>query len=454
MTVEASATMEATEAKDFYQAHFRRLESELARNWQARMQPMRREAISSFAKLGFPTMRHEEWKYTNVAPLVQIPFKPAAHGLNGLTSETLARLPFGNLAPGQLVFVNGYYTQELSSPQEFPEGVDAGSLAAALDGRPQFLEPYLGRYASYQDHAFVALNTAFMSDGAFVYIPSGKSMETPIYLLFVSSANGETIASYPRNLIVVGSGSRVTIVEIYAGLKSEVYLTNAVTEIVVGENAVAEHYKLQWENEEAFHVATLQVHQDRSSNFVSHSIALGGALVRNDINTVLDGEGAECTLNGLYIASGQQHVDNHTRIDHIKPHGTSRELYKGVLDERARGVFNGKIYVHKAAQKTDARQVNKNLLRSRDASVDTKPQLEIYNNDVKCSHGSTIGQIDQDALFYLRSRGIGLEAARDLLTYAFASDVISRLKIEPIRAHLDDLLLTRFHKDSQTQDVL
>lgn len=448
----ALAAMEVTEAKDFYQAHFKRLESEFGRNGQARLLPIRKEAISSFGKLGFPTTRDEEWKYTNIAPLVQIPFKPATPGKIGLTSETLTHLPFGNLPPAHLVFVNGHCAQHLSSSTG-TEDMELRSLASALDRHPQLLEPHLGRHAGYQDHAFVALNTAFMSDGAFLYVPSGKRVESPIYILFIASAGEEAIASFPRNLIVVGSGSQVTIVEIYVGLKKQVYLTNAVTEVVLEENAVAEHYKLQWESEEAFHIATLQVHQHRSSNFISHSISWGGALARNDINVGLGGEGDECTLNGLYVATGRQHVDNHTRIDHIKPHGTSRELYKGVLDDRATGVFNGKIYVHKDAQKTDARQVNKNLLRSPGASVDTKPQLEIYNNDVKCSHGSTIGQIDQDAIFYLRSRGIGLEAARDLLTYAFASDIISRIKVEPIRIHLDDLLLTRFRKESQTQDV-
>jgi len=222
----------------------------------------------------------------------------------------------------------------------------------------------------------------------------------------------------------------------------------------VGENAVIEHAKLQLESKEAFHLATLQVQQDRSSNFSSHSVALGGTLVRNEVNTVLEGEGGECTLNGLYLATGQQHVDNHTRIDHVQAHCTSRELYKGVLDGRSRGVFNGKIYVHKAAQKTDAKQTNKNLLLSADALIDSKPQLEIFNNDVKCTHGSTIGWLDQEAIFYLRSRGIGLQAARSLLTYAFASEMINRIPIEPIRARLEELLFTRFQKGRSLKETV
>lgn len=446
--------IEVTEAKNFYQAHFTRLEKELAKNGQSRTLPIRRAAVSSFSEIGFPTTRHEEWKYTNVTPVVQIPFKPAGWELDGPTSETLVRVPFGKVAASQLVFVNGHYSRELSSPGRLPEGIKVESLASALDNKRESVEPHLAQYASYRDNAFVALNTAFMRDGAFVYIPSGEVIEEPVHLLFISAARGEATVSYPRNLIVVGRDSQVKIVESYVGVKSEVYLTNAVTEVVVGEGAVVEHSKLQWENEEAFHIATLQVYQDRSSNFVSHSIALGGALVRNDVNAVLGGEGSECVLNGLYMVTGRQHVDNHTRIDHVRPHCTSRELYKGVLDGKARGVFNGKIYVHKAAQKTDAKQTNKNLLLSEDASVDTKPQLEIHNNDVKCSHGSTIGQLDQDAIFYLRARGIGLEAARSLLTYAFASEIVSRVKIESVRAQLDHLLVTRFQDNPPSREAI
>ncbi|MBI3328649.1 MAG: SufD family Fe-S cluster assembly protein, partial [Nitrospinae bacterium] len=321
--------LDVMEAKDIYRAQFARFEKELASNGQVWTRGIREAAISRFAELGFPTTREEEWKYTNVAPIAKIPFKPAGYALDGLTAETRARAAFEGLASNQLAFVNGHYSRELSSLRPLPQGVRVESLAAALNVDPGWAEPHLARYASYQDHAFVALNTAFMEDGAFVYIPKGKVVEDPIHLLFVSTARGEATVSYPRNLIVVGDGSQVVIVESYLGLANDVYLTNAVTEIVAGENAVIDHYKLQQESKEAFHIAILQVHQDRSSNFVSHSIALGGALVRNDINAVLHGDGGECTLNGLYMATGQQHVDNHTLIDHVKPHCTSRELYKG-----------------------------------------------------------------------------------------------------------------------------
>jgi Fe-S cluster assembly protein SufD len=261
--------------------------------------------------------------------------------------------------------------------------------------------------------------------------------------LFVSTTHEKPTVSHPRNLIVVDNDSQATIVESYVGLENDVYFTNVVSEIRGGENAILTHYRLQQESQEAFHIATVQAHLRRSSNFSSHSIALGGALVRNDVTAALAGEGSECTLNGLYMVTGHQQVDNHTRIDHEKPHCRSRELYKGILDGKSKGIFNGKIFVHKAAQKTDAKQTNKNLLLSEDAVINTKPQLEIYADDVKCTHGSTIGQLDQDAMFYLRSRGIGLQAARRLLTYAFASEIITQIKIEPVRTQLDNLLTTR-----------
>ena len=444
-------------ARDRYLSDFRRFETGGAGREPSWVRQIRNEAISRFAELGFPTTRLEEWKYTSVAPIAKANFKPAGHELNGLTAEALAHVTFGEVACAQLVFVNGHYSKELSSFRSLPDGMKVGSLAATLDADPAVVEPHLARYASYQDHAFVALNTAFIQDGAFVYIPKGKVLEGPIHLLFVSTTSfgsahdgrGKATVWHPRNLIVVGDGSQAMIVESYVGLGNDVYFTNVVTEVVGGKNAVIAHYKLERESREAFHIATVQAHLDRSSTFSCHSIDLGGALVRNDLNAVLAGEGIDCTLNGLYMVEGRQHVDNHTRIDHVKPHCSSRELYKGVLDGRSRGVFDGKIYVHKDAQKTDAKQNNKNLLLSEDAVINTKPQLEIYADDVKCTHGSTIGQLDQDAIFYLRSRGLDLAAARALLTYAFASEMIGRIKVEPVRAQLENLLLTRLPQGTQ-----
>jgi Fe-S cluster assembly protein SufD len=446
-------------AQDRYLADFERFERNGWTGGPSWVHRIRKAAISRFATLGFPTARQEEWKYTSVAPIARIPFKPAGDESDGLTKESVAPHTLGQAACAQLVFVNGRYSSLLSSLNSLPAGVKTGSLAAALDSGSAMVEPYLARHASYTEHPFVALNTAFIQDGAFVFIPEGQVVERPIHLLFVSTAPastelsagfdlaqgraGKAIVSHPRNLILAADDSQATIVESYIGLTGGVYFTNAVTEIVAGENAAVAHYKVQRESEEAFHIATVQVSLNHNSNFSSHSIDLGGALVRNDMNAVLDGQGIDCVLDGLYMVAGRQHVDNHTRIDHVKPHCSSRELYKGVLGGRSKGVFNGKIYVHKDAQKTDAKQTNKNLLLSGDAVVNTKPQLEIYADDVKCTHGSTIGQLDQEAIFYLRSRGIDLEAARDLLTYAFASEMIRRIKVEPIRAQLEGLLLAR-----------
>jgi Fe-S cluster assembly protein SufD len=433
--------MNTTEARDFYRDRFAQFEKDLNIS-QAWTRSVRGEAISRFSELGFPDTGYEEWKYTNVGPIAEIPFELAENRLNGVASEALARLGIGNLAENRLVFINGHYSPKLSSLR-LPENIRVGNLAAVLSENPGGVEPYLARYASYQDQAFVALNTAWMNDGSFVYVPRGNVLREPIHLVFFSTAQGEATVSYPRNLIVIGDESQATVVETYLGVGNEVYFTNAVTEIVLGKNAVFDHYKLQRESDGAFHVATLQVHQDRSSNFSSHSISLGGALARNDFNSVLDGEGSECSLNGLYMVDGKQHVDNHTRVDHVKPHCNSRELYKGILDGKAKGVFNGKIYVHTAAQGTDAKQTNKNLLLSEDATINTKPQLEIYNDNVKCTHGSTVGQLDQDGLFYLRSRGIELKDARRLMTYAFASEIIGQIKVAKLRTWLEETFQSR-----------
>jgi len=438
---------QVSEELDRYLLDFERFETDGATRAASWVHELRTAAVARFAELGFPATRHEEWKYTAVTPIAKVPFTRVGHEGPALLSGALEHLNFGLSEGARLVFVNGHYSREFSSLRALPGGVRVGSLAAALTADSEGIKPHLARYARYEDHAFVALNTAFIEDGAFLYVSAGEVVGDPIHLLFISTAPGTASASYPRNLIVAGNNSQATIVETYVGADQAVYFTNAVTEVVVGENAAVDHYTLQRESEEAFHVATLQVHQARNSTFVSHSIALGGALVRNDANVVLDGEGGDCTLDGLYMATGQQHVDNHTRIDHARPHGLSRQLYKGILGGQARGVFNGKIVVHPAAPKTDARQTNKNLLLSGDALIDTKPQLEINNNDVKCTHGSTIGRLDEESIFYLRSRGIGVEMARTLLTHAFASEIISRIKVEPLRASLENLVGTRLNND-------
>ena len=439
------------EKQDSYFANFAALQKKLAGRDPAWLAGIRKAAIERFAELGFPTTKNEEWKYTSVAPIIRTAFEPAPtdalHGYN-------PSVPSANSAAAQLVFVNGRYVKELSSTGALPPVVRVTSLAAALAGNGStaaLIERHLARYAKFDDHAFVALNTAFIEDGAFIEIPKDTVLDKPIYLIFVSAPkNGRPAVSHPRNLILVGHGAQASFVEVHLGVDTSpnadfgsVYFTNAVTEVVAGENAKVEYARIEQESAQAFHVATLQFQQERSSVVHSTSIQFGGALVREEVETVLGGEGAESTLNGLYVISGRQHVDNHTTLDHAKPHCGSRELYKGVLDGASTGVFNGKIIVRKDAQKTDSKQSNKNLLLSEDAVINTKPQLEIYADDVKCTHGATIGQIDADALFYLRSRGIGLNEARALLTQAFASDVIDKIKFAPLREHLKDALLAR-----------
>jgi len=436
-----------------YLSSFTALEQKLAASTPSWVHAIRKAAIGSFAELGFPTTHDEEWKYTSVAPITNISFQPAPDGLTGSLAEKTWRLPLAALGCSRLVFINGHYCRGLSTPETLPKGVKAGSLAAALVDDGTLLEGHLARYTDYRDHAFVALNTAFLEDGAFVEIPKGLVLEKPIHLLYISDAGGQPTVSHPRNLIVAGRQSQVAIIESYVGLAEEMYFTNAVTELVAGEGAVVGYYKVQQESTPAYHYARVQIHQERSSNVSTHSIALGGLLAREEVRTVLGGEGAEATLNGLYVITGQQHVDNHTTIDHAKPHCNSRELYKGVLEGKSTGVFNGKIIVRKDAQKTDSKQSNKNLLLSEDAVINTKPQLEIYADDVKCTHGATIGQIDPEAIFYLRSRGIGQSEARNLLTHAFANDILGRIKYEPLRQWLEGTLFRRLTKDHGVEEA-
>jgi Fe-S cluster assembly protein SufD len=312
---------------------------------------------------------------------------------------------------------------------------------------PDRVQPHLGRYADHENQAFVALNTALMVDGAFLDVPRKMILKNPIHLIFISWAGTKAAMSNPRSLMVLGANSQAVLVETYIGLEGEPYFTNAVTELVGEENATIVHCRFQNESQNAFHIATTQVHLAGNSQLTSQSISLGGSLARSDLNVSLDGEGVSATLEGLYVASGSQHTDHHTRIDHRKPYGTSRQLYKGVLNGKSRGVFNGKIVVHKNAQRTDAAQVNRNLLLGGQAWANTKPELEIYADDVKCTHGSTVGQPDEDSVFYLRSRGIGRERAASLLAHAFAGDLIERIRIEPIRTELNDLLADKIQGD-------
>ena len=435
--------MSATEHTARYVDAFKTWQSSAKGKGPSWVKELRQAGISSFASLGFPTTKHEEWKYTNVEPVVSQPFALANGEVKDLVSADILSSAFVEADAPRLVFLNGVYAPSLCSAQGLPSGVRLTSLSQ-LRENDSMLPSLIGRYANHRRNAFVALNTAFMDDGAVVIVPPGCRLSQPIYLLYASGAMERPIMSSPRTLIVLGAGSEVSIVESYSGINGGTYFCNAVTELIGESDAVAHHYRLQREGAGAFHMGTLAAHLKRGCHLTAHAITLSGALIRNDVHVLLDGEGAECVLNGLYLGADKQHVDNSTEIEHAKPRARSLELYKGILDDASHGVFNGKIVVHKDAQKSDARQTNRNLLLSADAVVNTKPQLEIYADDVKCSHGSTIGQLDPDALFYLRSRGLGPDEARSLLSFAFASDIVARIQISVLRRTLDDYLAAKF----------
>lgn len=410
----------------------------------ARINELRRLGLERFSSLGFPTTRDEAWRKTNIRRIAQGSFARSGH--QDLDRERIE--PFAMPGVFELVFVSGRRAPELErSAASLPDGVIATSLAQAIVDHPDLVLAHVGRHAPIDDHPFAALNQAWLEDGAFIYVPRGVVVETPIHVLLIGRQNGDLpIACHPRNVIVAEESSQVTVIEDYAGFTGDVYFTCPVTEIVAEENAVIDHYRLQQESTDAFHVAMQQSHQARASNIFSHSISHGAALARNDIRAMLDGEGIECTLNGLYLARGNQHIDHHMWVDHAKPNCHSYELYKGVLEDQARAVFNGTIHVHQDAQKTDAKQSNRNLLLSKDALVSSNPQLIIYADDVRCTHGSTTGHLEDEAIFYLRSRGIGEEAAKSLLTYAFAAEVLLEIRLERIRKDLEEFLFTRLPK--------
>jgi Fe-S cluster assembly protein SufD len=401
----------------------------------------REEAWQRFLARGFPTTREEEWRFTSVAPIAGQAFSladPASADVTGIDIDPL-RLP-GAIA-AELVFVNGRHVPGLSRDGMRPAGSRVERMTDALARRDGAFK-HVARVAPFEQRPFVALNTAFFADGGYIELAAGVILEQPIHLLFVATgASGDrSLVSHPRVTVVLGANSQASVVETYAGVAAGRYFTNAVTEIVLGDSAVLDHYKLQYESAEAYHVGTVHVQAQRSATCASHSVSIGGALVRNDIVAVLNGEGVECTLNGLYLADGQRLVDHHTTIDHARPQCGSREVYKGILADRARGVFNGKIIVRPDAQKTDAKQTNRALLLSEDALIHTKPQLEIFANDVKCTHGAAVGQLDDEAMFYLRSRGLGAAAARQMLIHAFADDVLNRLPLGAVRGGIEQRL--------------
>jgi Fe-S cluster assembly protein SufD len=408
--------------------------------WLARL---RQAGAERFQHGGFPSSREEDWRFNNLAPLTETSFTLAPADVSGVTAADVA--PFLFTIPGvrTLVFVNGRYAPALSSPGELPAGVTVRNLAGAIGALHPALEPHLGRYAEPGQGGFTALNAAFLKDGLFVHVPKDVALEGPIHAVFVSDGRVGNAASHPRTLIVLERGARAQVLESYVGTQGGTYFTNAVTEAVVGEGAFLEHTKLQRESEQAYHVGTTRIHQARHSHAVSHAISFGGAFSRNNLDVVLDGEGSESQMLGLYLGRGRQEVDNHTSLLHAHPNCSTREVYKGILDDRAHGIFNGKIYVTPIAQKTDAKQTNRALLLSDTARIDTKPQLEIFADDVKCTHGATVGNLDQLSAFYLKSRGIGRALARKILVYAFAAEILEEIPYESVRAGLEALVMAR-----------
>jgi Fe-S cluster assembly protein SufD len=435
-----------------YSASFRALQEKSGEHSPSWVERLRESAFASFEQLGFPTPAQEEWKYTNVAPIAKGSFEPAFESLEDASLLDAARLEafsYAEAREGRLVFVNGFYRPELSSVEALPAGVAAMDIAEALreERYAEVVRGHLARSADPNENAFTALNTSFLASGAFILIPKGVQVETPLHLLFLTDGPKSATASFPRVLIIAERGSTATLIESYASAGEDVYFTNAVVEINLAEGARLNHYKVQRESMEAFHVATTHATLGRSSSFNSTTVTLGARLSRHDINVKLDEEGAECWVDGLYVVGEGQHADTHSLIDHRQPHCISHQLYKGILDGKSRAVFNGKVFVREGAQQTDARQTNRNLLLSNEARVDTKPQLEIFADDVKCAHGATVGQLEEEELFYLASRGLDSDLARNLLTYGFAEEVIQKIKVESIKAELDEAVLNRLHSN-------
>ncbi len=415
--------------------------------------PMRKAGMSRFTEIGFPTLNDEDWRFTNVSAIARLPFKPIFQSSQGnITPGMVADFTFGRLSGSRLVFVNGHYAAKLSSVAPLPNGVSVQNLAAAMATESKLIESAMAKHASTDQNAFTALNTAFFQDGAFIHVPAGKVVEQPIHLLFISTATEAGATSNPRNFIIAGKNSKVTVLESYVCTADAAYFTNAVTDLWLDEGAVVEHAKFQDESLSAFHVAAVRASLARNCNLISHSIATGAQLSRNNIRTSLAGEGVECVLNGLYLTRDEQLADHHMVVEHAQPHCNSHEYYNGILDGKSKGVFHGRILVRQAAQKTDAKQTNKNLLLSDDATVDTKPQLEIYADDVKCTHGATIGQLNDESIFYLRARGIGAERARRMLIHAFAGEIIERVRHTATREELDKLVWDRLEANPTIAD--
>lgn len=428
-----------TAANNTYLDDIRRLDARLTGDG---LESIRQDGAARFLAGGFPGLRDENWKYTDVRPIARSNFTLAA-GNGRITRAAVAGASLASEGCHELVFINGRYVAEFSTTGKLPEGVIIENLADAVTRHQSLVHGHLARYADTSGNAFTALNTACIEHGCLIRIPSHIALEQPVHLLFISGMHAQPFASYPRTMIILGDHARATVIESYSGADEGAYFTNTVTEAWVQPGSVLQHYKIQNEGRGGYHVGNFAVRQEQDSLVDSFSMSLGGNLVRNDISVQLNAEGSAARLHGLYLAGERQHVDHHTRIDHLVPRTRSHENYRGVLDGQARGVFNGKVIVHAGAQGTEAAQSNANLLLSDDAEVDTKPELEIYADDVKCSHGATVGQLDEKMLFYLRSRAIDNATARSILTFAFAEEILKEISLTPLRQRLEQMVIER-----------
>jgi Fe-S cluster assembly protein SufD len=414
------------------------------------LQRMRENAFARFCEMGFPTTRMEDWRFTNVSAIARTELELARDCGSQVSRTRIASHQMKD-ASCELVFVNGRFAPGLSSCEDLSDGLLVSSLTRQIAEAPEAIEPYLGRYLNIERDAFCALNSAFLEDGAYIHVRRGAIVGLPLHLLFVSAGQGRATMNHPRNLVVADEGSQLSVVEDYVSLDGGGALSNTATEVVAGDNAVVSHYTIERESLQGFHISTLRIQQGRGANVASHSLLIGGALVRNNVHPVLAGEGGECLINGLFVGNGSQHLDNYMLVEHASPHCISRQFYNGILDNQSHGVFHGRIVVHRDAQKTDAKQTNRNLLLSDEAQIDTKPQLEIFADDVKCTHGATIGQIEDQALFYLRTRGIDELSARQLLLLAFAGECTDRMKEGAARTLVQNLIQNHLSQMARIQ---
>lgn len=439
----------ATKEKSSYRAEWERGQERERGELPAWVLRLREEAFEEFERRGFPTTDEEDWKYTSVAPIERTNFALTGEAQIPATDKrddgALREIVGAAAGASRLVFAEGAFRPDLSSLEGLPAGVIVASLRETFAGEHgSIVREHLGR-VGVSDDGFTALNTAFLAEGAFVYLPDGARLTEPLHLLFVAGGAEKPLTLSPRILIASGRGSEATLVESYVAAADSVYFTNAVVELFLDEGARLRHFKVQREGERAFHIAATGAEVGPAAAYDLTTVTLGARLSRHGINVRMAHEGAECWVDGLYLVGDDQHADTHSTIDHVAPRCTSHQVYKGILDGRSRAVFNGKVYVRPGAQQTDAQQTNKNLLLSSDARVDTKPQLEIFADDVKCSHGATVGQLEEEELFYLKSRGLHDELARNLLTYGFAEELIEKIDIELIKRQLDEAILNRLH---------